>query len=127
MAIKGSSSDKASNEINIISAGTEIEGVIKTESSIILHGRVKGKIFCKNTLTIGENGSIDGEVEASNAIISGKIVGKIYIKEKLVLESKSSMSGELKAKKLIIDEGALFEGTSDMGSGVARADAVAAK
>jgi len=79
-------------------------------------GKLKGKLICKNTLTVGLNGEIDGEVQAKNAIVGGKIKGKVSIVEKLVLESKSVLIGELKASKLIIDEGAVFDGTSDMGS-----------
>lgn len=117
MALIGNSSDKSGNEINIISSGTSIKGEVVSESSIILHGKIEGKVSCKNTLTIGETGSIEGDVEATNAIISGKLKGKINVKEKLALESKSSLTGELKARKLIIDEGAKFDGTSDMGAG----------
>jgi cytoskeletal protein CcmA (bactofilin family) len=66
---------------------------------------------------VGETGEIEGEIQANNAIIGGKIKGKLFIKQKLVLEARSSMIGELKASKLIIDEGAVFQGTSDMGLG----------
>lgn len=114
MALKNNSSGNAT-ELNFIGKGTYIEGNIKTESSLRIDGVVKGKLICKNTLTLGENGQIEGDVEAANAIVGGKIKGKIIVGDKLVLESKSSLKGELKAKKLIIDEGALFDGTSDMG------------
>jgi len=101
--------------INFIGQGTHIEGNVKIESSIIIDGSIKGKIICKNTVTIGEKGSVEGDIEALNAIVSGKIKGKIIVGEKLILHEKSSLVGELKAKKLIIFEGSVFEGTSDMG------------
>ena len=115
MALKGSGNSNTT-ELNFIGKGTFIDGNIKTESSIRIDGIVKGRLICKNTLTLGEHGQIEGDVEAANAIIGGKIKGKIIVGEKLVLESKSSLIGELKAKKLIIDEGAVFDGTSDMGT-----------
>lgn len=113
MASKDSSS--TTSELNFIGRGTIIDGNVKTESSIRVDGAIKGKLICKNTVTVGDGGRIDGDVQAVNAIIGGKIKGKIIVSEKLVLESKSSLVGELKAKKLIIDEGSVFEGTSDMG------------
>jgi len=100
---------------NIISKGTTIEGKVVSEFSIRLDGKLKGNLICKNTLHVGEGGEIEGDVEAMNANISGKIKGKIVVKQKLVLESKSTLIGDLKASKLIIDEGAIFEGMSDMG------------
>ena len=116
MAIKSGKEGGVSNELNLVGKGTRIEGDIYTDSSIRIAGKIKGKVICKNTLTLGEHGEIKGEVEAANAIIGGKIEGKLNVKEKLVLESRSSFIGELKARRLIVDEGALFEGTSSMGS-----------
>ena len=114
MAIKSSGSEGVSAELNFIGKGTVVEGNVSTESSIRVDGKIKGSLTCKNTLTIGENGEIEGDVKAVNAIIGGRVKGKVIIQEKLVLESKSSLNGELKAKKLIIDEGATFDGTSNM-------------
>jgi cytoskeletal protein CcmA (bactofilin family) len=113
VALKDSSS--SATELNFIGKGTIIDGNIKTESSIRVDGAIKGKLICKNTVTVGDEGRIEGDIQAVNAIIGGKIKGKIIVSEKLVLESRSSLVGELKAKKLIIDEGSVFEGTSDMG------------
>ena len=113
MASKDNSS--TATELNFIGRGTVIDGNVKTESSIRVDGAIKGKLICKNTVTVGDGGRIEGDIQAVNAIVGGKIKGKIIVSEKLVLESKSSLIGELKAKKLIIDEGSVFEGTSDMG------------
>ena len=115
MAFKDNSGT-SSTELNFLGGGTIVEGTIKTDNSVRVDGKLKGKLICKNTLTVGLNGEIDGEVQAKNAIIGGKIKGKVSIAEKLVLESKSVLIGELKASKLIIDEGAVFDGTSDMGN-----------
>ncbi len=114
MAFKGSTETGAS-DLNFIGKGTFVTGEITTESSLRIDGTVKGKVICKNTLTIGETGRVEGEIQATNAIVGGKIEGKIHVNQKLVLESKSSLIGELKASKLIIDEGAVFQGQSDMG------------
>lgn len=114
MALKNNSGSH-STELNFIGKGTYIEGNIKTDSSIHVAGTIKGKLICKNTVTISEHGRVEGDIEAVNAVIGGKVKGKIVVSEKIVLEPKSSLIGELKAKKLIIDEGAVFDGTSDMG------------
>lgn len=115
LANKENSVEASSTELNFLGGGTVVEGTIKATNSVRVDGRVKGKLICKNTLTIGVNGEIEGDVEAKNAIVGGKIKGKIKVAEKLVLEAKSVLIGDLKASKLLIDEGAVFEGTSDMG------------
>ena len=115
MAIKDSGAESSSTELNFLGSGTVIDGTIRATNSVRIDGKVKGKLICKNTLTVGVNGVIEGEVEAKNAIVGGNIKGKIKVAEKLVLEAKSTLVGDLKASKLLIDEGAVFEGTSDMG------------
>lgn len=115
MALKDIASESSSTELNFLGNGTTVEGTVRTTNSIRVDGKIKGKLICKNTLTVGINGVIEGEIEAKNAIIGGKIHGKVKVAEKLVLESKSILLGDLKANKLLIDEGAVFEGTSDMG------------
>lgn len=115
MALKENNVESSSTELNFLGGGTIVEGTVKANNSVRVDGRIKGKLICKNTLTIGVNGEIEGDVEAKNAIVGGKIKGKIKVTEKLVLEAKSVLIGDLKASKLLIDEGAVFEGTSDMG------------
>ena len=115
MASKENGAESSSTELNFLGGGTVVEGTIRANNSVRVDGRIKGKLICKNTLTIGINGEIEGDIEAKNAIIGGKIKGKIKVSEKLVLEAKSVLIGDLKASKLLIDDGAVFEGTSDMG------------
>lgn len=115
MALKDNAAESSSTELNFLGGGTVVDGTVRTNNSIRIDGKIKGKLICKNTLTVGVNGEVEGEIEAKNAIIGGKIKGKIKVAEKLVLESKSILIGDLKASKLLIDDGAVFEGTSDMG------------
>ena len=116
MAFKGMTSEVSGAEVNLIGKGTVVNGEIHAESSIRIDGKLKGKLKCKSTVTIGQSGEIDGDLEANNANISGKIKGKVIVKQKLVLESTSALIGELQASKLIVDEGAVFDGTSHMGN-----------
>jgi cytoskeletal protein CcmA (bactofilin family) len=115
VASKSGNSEGKSTELNFLGSGTTVEGDVFTKSSIRVDGKIKGTLNCENTLTVGESGVIEGSVKAKNAVVGGKIQGKIIVEEKLVLETKSQLIGELKSKKLIVDEGAVFDGASDMG------------
>jgi cytoskeletal protein CcmA (bactofilin family) len=107
---------KSSNELNFLGEGTYLEGTIETKGSLRIDGRVKGAIKTGDTVTIGANGVVAGEVYARQAVVGGRIEGNLKIEEKLVLEAKSTLIGNLKAKKLVIDEGAVFQGKSEMGA-----------
>ena len=106
---------KGSGELNFLGEGTYIEGKLEAKGSIRIDGRVKGAVKTADTLTVGNNGVVEGKIEARNAVVGGKIEGEIFISEKLILESKSTLIGNLRTKKLVIDEGAVFQGKSDMG------------
>ncbi len=119
MALKAkepNESFKGSNELNFLGTGTYVEGTVETKGSLRIDGRVKGAVKAGDTLTIGAKGEVAGEVNARMAVIGGRIEGDIKVEEKLVLEANSVIVGNLKAKKLVIDEGAIFQGKSDMGA-----------
>ncbi|MBN2365791.1 MAG: polymer-forming cytoskeletal protein [Calditrichaeota bacterium] len=107
---------KGSNELNFLGSGTYVEGSVETKGSLRIDGRVKGAVKAGDTLTVGAKGDVSGEVNARMAVIGGRIEGDIRVEEKLVLEANSVVIGNLKAKKLVIDEGAIFQGKSDMGA-----------
>lgn len=116
MALKNKGPETLQNELNIINAGTYLEGTIETKGSVQINGRVKGMVKAADEVRVGRSGEIVGEVYAKSARVAGKIEGDVYIEQKLTLEETSSLNGNLTAGKLIIDEGAFFNGKSDMGA-----------
>jgi len=98
----------------IIGKGSSFEGIIKVQSTLRVDGALKGTITTTESLVIGKEGIIDGDVTVRNAIIGGKVKGKLIASGKVVLEANSEFSGELKTAKLVIDEGAVFDGNCTM-------------
>ena len=98
----------------IIGKGSSIDGTMKVNSTLRVDGRVKGNVTTTDSLVIGKDGMINGDVVVRNAIIGGKLKGKLTASGKVVLEAKSVFNGELKTTKLVIDEGAIFEGNCSM-------------
>ncbi len=114
MALKMKPGEPVQNELNIINTGTYLEGTIETKGSLQINGKVKGMVKAADEVRVGRSGEIIGEVYAKSARIAGKIEGDVYIEQKLTLEETSYLNGNLTASKLIIDEGAYFNGKSDM-------------
>lgn len=102
------------NDLNIIAAGTVINGDINSSGNIRLEGKVKGRIECGAMFTLADGGVVEGDVVAGDAVIGGQVTGSISVKNKVTLESSSKFSGELQCARLSIDEGAVFEGKSSM-------------
>ncbi len=116
MALKKTSMDTPSNELNFVGAGTYLEGVIETSGSLRIDGKVKGTVKSSDRVTIGASGEVIGEIHAKSAIIGGRIEGDVHVEQKLILEKTSSLNGNLSTGKLIIDDGAHFNGKSAMGA-----------
>ena len=101
---------EASNELNLIGAGTVFEGKLRTPGSIRVDGRVVGEITAAQNVSIGGSGDVEGNVSAKNVTVGGKMKGTILAQEKLVFETRAVVRGDIRASKLVIDEGALFDG-----------------
>ena len=104
-----------SGDLNtIVGKGSSLEGTLKVENSIRVDGRIKGHVTTTESLVIGKEGEIEGEIIAKNAIIGGRVRGKISATGKVVLEAKALFQGEMKTARLVIDDGAIFDGRCSM-------------
>lgn len=107
--------NSSGNLNTIIGKGSFFEGKLKVQSTLRVDGKIKGSITTSDSLVIGKEGDVDGDISVRNAIIGGKLKGKLNAEGKVVLEAHSIFQGELKTTKLVIDEGAIFEGNCSMG------------
>jgi len=81
--------------VNIIGAGTFIEGDIKSDGDMRIDGSLNGLLNIKGKLVLGTTGIVDGEVSCQNADISGIINGKIKVTELLSLKATSKLTGDI--------------------------------
>ena len=118
MFSKGSTKTNGSNEstsVNLIGAGTTIEGDVTTSGDIRIDGTLKGSIKVQGKLVLGNSGKVDGEVVCQNADISGALSGKIEVSELLSLKASAKLTGDIFTNKIAIDPGASFSGSCSMG------------
>ena len=104
-----------SGELNtVIGKGSVIEGLLTVQSSLRVDGRVQGQVQASDSLVVGKDGEIEGEIKARNVIIGGRVKNRILATGKVVLEAHAVVHGEVKTSKLVIDEGAIFDGNCAM-------------
>ena len=107
--------ETAGGSINIIGAGTTIEGDIKSGGDIRIDGTVYGSIHSKARVVVGTTGVVEGDVHSQNADLSGRVKGKTTVAELLFLKSTSKVTGDIVTGKLVVEVGATFTGTCNMG------------
>lgn len=105
----------APGQVNLIGQGTVIDGVLRSEGSISISGRVIGEVHAQGKVTIEKVGTVEGEVEADSADIGGQVKGDLVIKDRLLLRTTARVEGNIKTERLIMEEGAVFDGHCDMG------------
>jgi len=107
-------SEKTGELSTILGKGSVFEGKLNVEHTLRIDGKFTGDIVTTDTLIIGKEGNINGNVEGKMLIVGGKLSGTAKIKDKIVLETKSEFHGEMKTTRLVIDEGAIFDGRCSM-------------
>lgn len=102
-------------ELNtIIGKGSELQGSLTVQHSLRIDGKVKGNLTADDSLVVGRDGFVEGDIRVKNAVIGGRVEGNIRAEGKVVLEANSFFRGEMRTAKLVIDEGAIFEGKCSM-------------
>jgi cytoskeletal protein CcmA (bactofilin family) len=113
-----------SEEATVISRGVKIEGKLSCSGNIRLDGEVQGDISSQGIVIIGENGGVNGQINADSVTIGGKVTGTIRAKDKVVLEAKATLKGDIITKTLLVEAGAIFNGNSKMGNSGSISDSV---
>ena len=104
---------------NALTAGSKIVGTITANSDYRIDGLVEGDLNCTGKVVLGEAGKIKGTVVCQNAEILGMMDGKITCQQQLSLRASGKIQGDVHTKTLIVEPGALFNGTCSMGGNAA--------
>ncbi len=94
----------------LIAAGTEIEGQFEARENVRVDGLIVGQVKCAKRLAVGEQGRIEGTVEAGEMVLWGRVEGDVKIKGTLHIRSTGRLLGNIVAMQLIVDEGGRYEG-----------------
>ena len=110
--------DEITNSSNVIGKGTVLEGNIETSGNIRIEGRINGNIKSKAKIALGHSCHVDGNITAQNADVEGAVKGRIEISELLVLKASATVQGDISTGKLVVEPGAVFNGSCKMGAAV---------
>ena len=101
---------------NALTAGSKIVGNITADSDFRIDGTIEGELNCTGKVIIGEGGKVKGTVNCTNAEIMGTMEGKATCSQQLNLRANGKINGDVITKTLIVEPGAIFNGTCSMGT-----------
>lgn len=110
--------EEISNSSNSIGKGTFLQGNIETYGNIRIEGKVKGDVKSKSKVALGNASQVEGNILAQNADIEGEVKGRMEVTELLVLKATAVINGDIVTGKMVVEPGAVFNGSCRMGSSV---------
>jgi len=89
---------KSQTRVDILIGSTaRINGDVDFEGGLHVDGRIDGNVraygSAVSTLSVGEHGVIEGNVEATNAVLNGTVRGDIRVTDKVVLGATARVIG----------------------------------
>jgi len=83
----------------LIGSQVVLHGDLHFSGGLYVEGRIVGKVIAEDgqraTITLAEQGSIEGEVRAPVVIINGRLDGDVYASERVELAAKARVQGNV--------------------------------
>lgn len=106
----------------VLDKGSEFDGILSFEGAFRIGGVFRGKIFTDDILIIGEGASVDAEIEVGTLILSGELKGSVTARERVEIHFPAVFRGNIQTPSLMVADGVVFEGVSQMSKGGVIAD-----
>jgi cytoskeletal protein CcmA (bactofilin family) len=101
--------------ITLLAKGVELKGEIRVDGTVRIDGRLEGDVHTKGEVIVGEDGVVKGAIHADSLVSSGRIKAMVTATGKVQLLKTAILIGEVHCPMLLMEEGAKFQGVSDMG------------
>ena len=95
--------------------GTTLTGETDFHAMLRVDGHLVGTVSSETgTLIVGTNGQVDANIMVAAAMINGTVNGDILATEKLHLGRTARVLGNIQSPRLVVEEGAVLEGSCSM-------------
>ncbi len=101
----------------VLTEDVDITGSIKCSASVQMAGRLQGDLVTQGDVVIEKTAMIKGNVTGNSAVVLGQVQGNISVRERIELKSNARVVGDLRAKRLVVEDGVMLTGKTEIGSG----------
>jgi cytoskeletal protein CcmA (bactofilin family) len=106
---------KEGNLSGFVGNGTTLTGEANFKGMLRVDGTLSGRVSSQDgTLIVSTGGQVDANIEVSVAQIYGTVNGDITASKRIELGRVAKVTGNIQAPALVIEQGALFEGSCRM-------------
>jgi len=99
---------------SVLGPTLRFKGELSAQEDLIVQGSVEGSITHTQSLTMGTDGSMKGDIRARVILVDGKVEGDLYATESVNIRATAKVKGNVFAPRVAISDGAFFQGRIDM-------------
>lgn len=117
-SLDGQTPSGEEKSVGSIGKSIVVKGELTGNEDVEIDGTVDGDIrLPEHVLTIGPNGKVGGSIHAKTIQILGNVKGDVSASERIEIESSGVVEGDLRSPRLLVQEGAVFNGSIEMSGG----------
>src|SRR5579864_8006655 len=105
---------EAAPRVSVLGPTLRFRGELSAQEDLIIQGSVEGSITHTQSLTVGTDGTMKGDIRARVIVIDGKVEGDLYATESVNIRATAKVKGNVFAPRVGISEGAFFQGQIEM-------------
>lgn len=94
-----------------LGSGTTYQGHLHFAGAVRVDGQFTGEINSEGTLILGKDAQVNAKVDVGQLILSGQISGEIRVAKRTTLHKTAKLIGNLHTPVLIMEEGAVIQGS----------------
>ncbi len=107
--------NKDSGQVNgLIDRGCSFEGKLMFDGTVQVNGDFRGEVLSDGTLIVGPEAKLAAQIQIDTLIVEGYIEGTIEAKQRVELRRGANFVGDLVTPSLVVEDGAIFQGRSQM-------------
>jgi cytoskeletal protein CcmA (bactofilin family) len=115
------SASDAARRPSVLGKTLVFKGELWADEDLVLQGRVEGSIRHTQSLTVGVDGVVIGDIHARSNVVEGTVEGDLHGSASVLVAATAKVRGNIVAPRVGIMEGANFNGGVDMSSAHAAA------
>jgi len=104
----------ATGALSIIGAGMTVHGDLDANGVVKIEGTVDGNVRAASQVLVAKGGSVQGDVETTEAVVGGTVSGAIRAKERVEVQAGASVHGDITTRRITVAEGGTLNGSIRM-------------
>ncbi len=99
-----------STTLSIIGSGMTVRGDLDANGVVKIEGSVDGNVRAAAQVLVAKGGSVQGDVETTEAVIGGTVSGAIHARDRVEIQAGASVHGDITTRRIAVAEGGTLNG-----------------